>query len=187
MSINLNDRILVTGGGGFLGSFVVEKLKARGYQDIVVPRRKKYRFDSRSGCRTPLWRIQTGGGAAPSRRGRRHRRQSRESRPVFLRQCRDGHSSDRRGTQERDQEVPSGRHHLRLPEIHSRPLSRIRPLERIPRGNQRPLRHRQEGTAGNVPIVSPAVRPQCGLPAPGESCTARATISIFTPHTSFPP
>jgi GDP-L-fucose synthase len=36
------DRILVTGGAGFLGGFVVEKLKARGYRDIVVPRRREY-------------------------------------------------------------------------------------------------------------------------------------------------
>jgi GDP-L-fucose synthase len=41
-SIDKNDRILVTGGGGFLGSFLVEKLKARGYGDIIVPRRREY-------------------------------------------------------------------------------------------------------------------------------------------------
>src|SRR5438270_11043433 len=40
--ISPHDRILVTGGAGFLGSFVVEKLKARGYRDIVVPRRREY-------------------------------------------------------------------------------------------------------------------------------------------------
>jgi GDP-L-fucose synthase len=35
-------RVLVTGGAGFLGSFVVEKLEARGCRDIFVPRSKEY-------------------------------------------------------------------------------------------------------------------------------------------------
>ena len=35
-------RVLVTGGAGFLGSFVVEKLRARGCQTVIVPRSKDY-------------------------------------------------------------------------------------------------------------------------------------------------
>ena len=42
MTISTSDRILVTGGAGFLGGFVVEKLRTRGYRDIVVPRRREY-------------------------------------------------------------------------------------------------------------------------------------------------
>ncbi len=41
--INLKDkRILVTGGSGFLGSFVVRKLKERGCENIFIPRSKDY-------------------------------------------------------------------------------------------------------------------------------------------------
>ena len=41
--INLKTkRILVTGGNGFLGTFVVKKLKERGCKDIFVPRSKDY-------------------------------------------------------------------------------------------------------------------------------------------------
>jgi GDP-L-fucose synthase len=35
-------RVLVTGGAGFLGSHVVDKLRARGCSQIVVPRSKEY-------------------------------------------------------------------------------------------------------------------------------------------------
>jgi GDP-L-fucose synthase len=37
-----NKKVIVTGGSGFLGSFVVEKLKQRGAADVFVPRSSKY-------------------------------------------------------------------------------------------------------------------------------------------------
>ncbi len=40
--IILAKRVVVTGGAGFLGSFVVEQLRAKGCRDIFVPRSKDY-------------------------------------------------------------------------------------------------------------------------------------------------
>jgi GDP-L-fucose synthase len=42
MSFWTNKRVTVTGGAGFVGSFVVEKLKERGCTHIFVPRSKDY-------------------------------------------------------------------------------------------------------------------------------------------------
>jgi len=44
-------RITVTGGAGFLGSFVVEKLRARGCRHIFVPRSRDYDLTTADGVR----------------------------------------------------------------------------------------------------------------------------------------
>jgi GDP-L-fucose synthase len=42
MNIQTTDRIVITGGAGFLGSFVCDKLRERGYQHLFVPRRRDF-------------------------------------------------------------------------------------------------------------------------------------------------
>jgi GDP-L-fucose synthase len=47
-------RVLVTGGAGFLGSFVVEGLRARGVGEVVGPRRRDYDLVEKGACRRLL-------------------------------------------------------------------------------------------------------------------------------------
>ena len=42
MSVALTDRILITGGAGFLGSFIIEKLRAKGYTNVQTFRSREY-------------------------------------------------------------------------------------------------------------------------------------------------
>src|SRR5262245_13569672 len=42
MSFWEDKRVLVTGGSGFLGSFVVDKLRAKSAKEVFVPRRKDF-------------------------------------------------------------------------------------------------------------------------------------------------
>jgi len=40
VNINKSDKIIITGGAGFLGSFVCDLLKQRGYTNLYIPRKK---------------------------------------------------------------------------------------------------------------------------------------------------
>jgi GDP-L-fucose synthase len=42
MSHTRSDRVVITGGAGFLGSFVVENLRARGYEHLSIVRRRDF-------------------------------------------------------------------------------------------------------------------------------------------------
>ena len=44
MSIAKSDKIVITGGGGFLGKVVVAKLREAGYENLVIPRRSEFDF-----------------------------------------------------------------------------------------------------------------------------------------------
>jgi GDP-L-fucose synthase len=44
-------RVLVTGGAGFLGSFLIEALRARGVEDPFVPRSRDYDLVDQAACR----------------------------------------------------------------------------------------------------------------------------------------
>jgi GDP-L-fucose synthase len=50
VSVWSGKRVLVTGGAGFFGSFVVDRLRARG-ADVVVPRSREYNLVEREACK----------------------------------------------------------------------------------------------------------------------------------------
>lgn len=50
MSFWSGKKVVVTGGAGFLGSHVIEKLKSRGVTDIVVPRSSEYDLRLQADC-----------------------------------------------------------------------------------------------------------------------------------------
>jgi GDP-L-fucose synthase len=54
MSYFANKTVVVTGGAGFLGSYVVEKLKTEGCQNIIVPRSREYDLRTNEGIRSLL-------------------------------------------------------------------------------------------------------------------------------------
>ena len=122
MTIHHSDRILVTGGAGFLGSFVVEKLKATRLRRRRRPPPPGVRPDPRGGRRAAVRRLQARRRPAPGGGGRRHRRQPRQPRPLLLRQRGHGPAPDRGRPQGRAEEVRAGRHDLRLPEVHAGPV-----------------------------------------------------------------
>lgn len=43
-----HQRIVVTGGNGFLGSHVVAELRARGAKDVIVPRSSRFDLTDRA-------------------------------------------------------------------------------------------------------------------------------------------
>ena len=87
--------VLVTGGAGFLGSFVVERLRARGREG----RRRRVGASTTWSTGAAVPPADRGRparpGDPPRRAGRRHRRQPRQPRALPLRQRDDGAAADR--------------------------------------------------------------------------------------------
>ena len=118
-----NRRVVVTGGHGFLGSFVVEKLRASGAKEVVVPRSKTHDLriqtealrlftDSKPDIFIHLAAVVGGIGANRENPGR-----------FFYDNAIMGINAIEAARITGRRKIRLHRHHLFLPQIHSRPFS----------------------------------------------------------------
>src|ERR1017187_8845469 len=86
------------------------------------------------------------------------RRQPRKPRTLHVLERHDGTARIRRGPISWGEKAGRGWNHLRLSEVRPYTFPRGRSVERLSRGNQRTIRHRQEDDAGSVAGLPRAVR-----------------------------
>ena len=122
MSLSKTDRIIITGGGGFVGSFIVEKLASMGYSNVVPLRKKDFDL-TREAQVDHLYQshkpdiilhlaAEVGGiGANRDNPGR-----------FFLCQPCDGDASHRGRAEIRAEKIRPDWHHLRVSESHARSI-----------------------------------------------------------------
>ena len=177
-------RTLVTGGAGFLGSFLVERLQGAG-DEVVVPRRIEYDLtrpddtarlfdDARPELVFHLAAEVGGIGANRANPGR-----------YWFANLLMGLNVLEQARLRRRREARGRRDGLRLPEAHADAVLGGRPLERLPRGDERALRRREEVDPRRRPGLPRAVRARHGVPAPGEPLRAARQLRPRRPRTSY--
>ncbi len=158
-------RVLVTGGGGFLGSHLVERLERAGH-DVFVARRRDYdltRFDDAERLFADAQpelvfhlAAEVGGIGANRANPGRYWYANLMMGAHVLELARSA-----RGAEARDR-----RHRLRVSEVHAGAVLGGRPLERLPGGDQRAVRRREEVGARRRAGLPRAVRLERDLPLP---------------------
>ena len=165
-------RVVVTGGAGFLGSFVVERIP-RGGRARRRPALARLRSGRPRGRPPAARRRAARRGHPPGGAGRRHRRQPRQPGPLPLRERDDGRCSCSRsaGSPRSPKLVATGTI-CAYPKFAPVPFKEDDLWNGYPGGDQRALRHREEDDAGAVAGVSRAVRHEQHRAVPGEPVRA---------------
>ena len=169
-------RILVTGGGGFLGSHLVERLESDGH-DVVVARQRRLRPDDDGRHAADVRRRRRRTRLPPRRRGRGHRREPGESGALLVREPRPWArtSSSRRASTRRRSSSSSGpsapiRSSRRSPS----PRATSGTVTRRRRTLRTAWRRKRSSSAPRATASSTAsTRSSCSRP----TCTGRATTS----------
>ena len=166
VSRGARERVVVTGGGGFLGSRLVERLEADGHEVVAARRRDttSRRWTTPRACSTTTRRSSSS--TSPPRWAGSAR--TARARPLLVREPHDGRARPRAGPPPRDGEARHRGDDLRVPEVRAGAVPRGGPLERLPRGDERSVRGREEGDPRRRAVLPRPVRHERGLPAPRE-------------------
>ena len=140
-------RVMVTGGGGFLGRRIVQELEERGATPIVI-RSADYDLTEPERVRAALQESQARvrhpcGGGRGWDRGK-----PGAPRWLLLRECRDGRPPDPRGVARRHPQARDRRNRLLVSQVHGGALPRRGPVERVPGGDECPVRASEEDAVG---------------------------------------
>ena len=167
-----NKRVIVTGGAGFLGSFVTAILKERGADDIFIPRIEEYDLTDRDSIKRLFDNTLAGGFDAKNMviihlaanvggigANREHPAE------FFYDNLMMGvelmHQACGRGVGQ----IRGDWYRVRLSQVHAGSVQGRRPVDWLSRRDQRTLRPGQEDDVGAGTSLSPAIRFQRNLPA----------------------
>jgi GDP-L-fucose synthase len=169
MSFWENQRVMVTGGAGFLGRHVVAGLEERGAAEFFVPRSSEYDLrrqaavkDALSDAR-PTMVIHLAAVVGGIGANRAHPAE------FFYDNLMMGAQLMHESWQSGVSQVRGHRHRLRLPQVYAYPLQRREPLGRLSGRDQRPLWPGQKDAPGAERGLPAAVCVQFDLPAARES------------------